>query len=1132
MADTELVDAEARRRAVDPQLSCIVRAPAGSGKTELLIQRYLALLGSVQRPDEILAITFTRKASAEMVQRVLAALRQADDPLDAGGSEHTKLTRQLAQSVLANDRARGWHLLQHTDQLQIKTIDSFNASLVKSMPWLTRLGGLPQINERSEVLYRQAVVKVIHLRHSQVELNEAIKCLLLHLDNRLDILQDMLLKLLARRDQWLRHLLPSGGDGYGQLRVELEAALAQVVDGFLQQLLASIHPSLQQQLLQLGAFAAQHCARTDRPLCVLQQFSDPAQLFPRANVDDLELWRGLADLLLTAEGQWRKRPDKNCGFPAGKEQPHASMKKSMTALLEMLSTSGASTGLWQLVRQLPQPQYSEPQWQTLQALLVVLPQTVAQLWLEFSASGQVDFVEIAVRARQALVDSGNPTEQLLALDQRLQHILVDEFQDTSWLQCELLQTLTSGWQQGDGRSLFIVGDPMQSIYRFREAEVGLFLRAGIEGVNGIKLQQLQLRANFRSQQGIVDWVNSSFVNIFPPHEDAASGAVSYAHAQAVKPCLSADAVQIKIDNALDMHTEAAHVCVLVQQIVQHNPEQSIAILVRSRTHLRAILPQLRTAGVSYQAQDIDPLSQRSAVSDAVALTRALLHRGDHLSWVTVLRAPWCGLSLADLLIFQCQTDSDLLQMMQEQTLLNQLSADGRLRVQSIVPVLLSSVAQRGRCTLRQLVEETWLHLRGPECYAATECDDVEQLLLLLEKLDYGGDLHSFEQLEEELNSLFHASTADATMVQVMTIHRAKGLEFDHVILPGLGKRARSDDKILLRWQEHAKYGLLLAPMAARAEKISDPIYAMLEQLDKSKGDYEVARLLYVAVTRAKRHIYLFGRAEINKDDELFPAKGSLLEQLWPAVQHQLTMITGADSVAGQNSMQNIAPLGFWRLSTPQTNFVVASEYSQQRAAGAQSVLPKLVQRTPAVVGTVAHAWLEYLVNHDGYCWSGADIAELLANILAQLTNAGVAKGLCRQYAQQIVEMLQTTVASSRGNWILKPHQQSCCEFAISAIDDEQNLQNLIVDRTFVVDDERWIIDYKTSSPAAGKSHASFYAQQDQHYRKQLETYAFYLGQLYPEYKCRCALYFPVLDGWYELKNLPARGQKHQLDLFE
>ncbi len=98
--------------------------------------------------------------------------------------------------------------------------------------------------------------------------------------------------------------------------------------------------------------------------------------------------------------------------------------------------------------------------------------------LVFGERGQVDFTEVAQGAVRALGDPDAPTDLLLSLDVRIKHILVDEFQDTSISQWELLERLTAGWQPDDGRTMFVVGDPMQSIYRFREAEVGLFLRRG------------------------------------------------------------------------------------------------------------------------------------------------------------------------------------------------------------------------------------------------------------------------------------------------------------------------------------------------------------------------------------------------------------------------------------------------------------------------------------------------------------------------------------------------------------------------------------------------------------------------------------------------------------------------------
>src|SRR5262249_25942130 len=112
-------------------------------------------------------------------------------------------------------------------------------------------------------------------------------------------------------------------------------------------------------------------------------------------------------------------------------------------------------------------------------------------------------------------------------------ILVDEFQDTSFTQLRLLELLTSGWEPGDGRTLFVVGDPMQSIYRFREAEVGLFLRAWKAGVGGVELQPITLSANFRSQAGVVEWVNGAFAQVMPSSADVRTGAVAYSPSHAV-----------------------------------------------------------------------------------------------------------------------------------------------------------------------------------------------------------------------------------------------------------------------------------------------------------------------------------------------------------------------------------------------------------------------------------------------------------------------------------------------------------------------------------------------------------------------------------------------------------------------
>ena len=163
---------------------------------------------------------------------------------------------------------------------------------------------------------------------------------------------------------------------------------------------------------------------------------------------------------LTQNYTWRER-----GNPVPPAQQTEPLREALEALLRM-----------------PEERYTDDQWEVLGAILELLPRAAAQLKLVFAERGETDFTEIAQGAVRALGTPDNPTDLLLALDTRIKHILVDEFQDTSYSQYELLEKLTSGWERDDGRTLFVVGDPMQSIYRFREAKVALFLQAWERGL--------------------------------------------------------------------------------------------------------------------------------------------------------------------------------------------------------------------------------------------------------------------------------------------------------------------------------------------------------------------------------------------------------------------------------------------------------------------------------------------------------------------------------------------------------------------------------------------------------------------------------------------------------------------------
>ena len=198
-----VVDHEARQQVLAPDQSFIIQAPAGSGKTGLLIQRYLRLLSLVDAPEEIIAITFTRKAAAEMHGRILDALNTAMNSNVEPESEHDKTTFQLAKAALKRDLEKGWQIIENPGRLRLQTIDSLCAHLTRQMPMLARLGTQPETVDDAEHLYQQAAINTLAELESGAGWSEAIANLVFHLDNDLPRIKNLIVDMLKKRDQWL-----------------------------------------------------------------------------------------------------------------------------------------------------------------------------------------------------------------------------------------------------------------------------------------------------------------------------------------------------------------------------------------------------------------------------------------------------------------------------------------------------------------------------------------------------------------------------------------------------------------------------------------------------------------------------------------------------------------------------------------------------------------------------------------------------------------------------------------------------------------------------------------------------------------------------------------------------------------
>lgn len=1120
-----VADAAERDRAIDPLASFCVSAPAGSGKTELLIQRYLGLLSRVQRPEQVLAITFTRKAAAEMRERVMQALREAAEGIPVA-SAHQGKTRALAQDALAADSRLGWRLVSDVSRLNIKTIDSFCLSLTRQMPVLSLFGGQATPVDDANALYEEAVDELFAMLDSRHAVTADLRALLGHFHNDWERVRTLLVNMLGRRSQWALYI--GVRDDPGQSERYLVAAVEQLVRDELTALstLFQVHRA---RLLELMQYAA---ANLGQPV---------PEAFPGSELADIGLWRALRNMLLTSEGRWRKKPNKLQGFPAKGSSEEAALRLEQVAalLVELAELEGAEDALNE-VALLPEMGAGQTSWRLVVHLAHMLPILAAQLLLVFRRRGAVDHTQVAQSALAALGDDDAPTDLALRLDYRIEHLLVDEFQDTSVNQFELIRKLTRGWPEHNAanpqnpRTLMIVGDAMQSIYGFRDANVGLFFRARDEGFDGLPLEHVQLQCNFRSDAAVIEWVNQTFQRAFPAVDDISTAQVKYSPATAVRPSGQGAAVELHGFVGEDnQDAEVGFICDAIERQVCAG-ETGIAVLGRQRKHLQLISARLKSLGVPFQAQELDSLSASPVVSDLLNLCYALANDADRVAWLALLRAPWAGLALPDLLTvakYNCVQEQGrgepIFATLCRDDMLSLLSDEGAVRVAHLRSALSLARAKRDRLALRAWIELAWISLGGPAAAAVeTDLEDAESFLRLLEQADSLRIGFDPAWLEERVERQYMSGGDPDCPVQLMTLHKAKGLEFDRVYIPRLNGVGRGNERELLRWDEHSDaHGNTTFLLAANDMSDSDSpsLYHYLGELGKRKQRREATRLMYVGATRAVRQLHL--SAGINwdekKDVAREPPAGSLLATIWPAFRSSM-QLHETEQVPGEQERQSVLR----RLARDS----LPCEYLQPASLPRDNFPERADNHFERTLGTVVHLALEELsalgelperaVEADMCRWrsalqEGGLHGETLANALARLREA-----------------IDTTLADREGGrWLLDSgHLDARSEWALTCVgerfradDRERGPEtpgNLIIDRCFIDKDsgERWIVDYKTSGPADGETEQAFLEQEVETYRDQLRRYREAVSELCDE-PVRCALYFTSLGRLHELRDL-------------
>ena len=1140
-------DAAARALALDTTQSFLVEAPAGSGKTGLLIQRFLRLLtsASVEDPRQVLAITFTRKATSEMLDRVLTQLTAA-----ASGAPSQTATpfevglHELAKAVLARDAQLGWNLLDNPGRLNIRTIDSLSQEIASALPILSGSGGAQFPTDDPVPLFAEAARRtVMLLGGDDAALTTAIQTLLLHRDGNLANCEDLIATMLGTRDQWgslvpltQQHL----DDGYLDETVlpKLDRALEQVICRALSEIASAMPQSVLRRLCNLTAQMGnlEGYEGDPNPLAAYARNGTP----PEPHHPHLEHWQALVHLLLTKNGGFRASKGinkRNIAFQI--ESQHT---RELVEIIDIIRDAEPLRITLCGVRNLPPAQYPRDQWPVTKALFRVLARALTELQLVFADRGECDFTEVGLLARTALRNDSALDDLAAASGSRLQHLLVDEVQDTSTGQYEFIQLLTHRWD-GHSQTVFLVGDPKQSIYMFRQARVERFLSTlHSRRLGDIPLTTLRLTANFRSQPQLVQSFNADFAEIFSgaPSQSASSvevrwNDIPYTPAHAVRNGIGAriwHTNPIPADGELDPNLHPSHIRDLIQ-VWRAKPlpagrtkPWSIAVLVRNRSHLVQVVSALKQSpAIPYRAVEIDSLAERPEILDLVALTRALLHPADRTAWLALLRSPVCGLSLADLHRVAALSPEDPIFHLLDVCGAD-LSDDGIARIQPFWQIITQALLQRGNLRLSQWVAQTWRRFDYPAYLAADALANAEAFFRLLDKIEEPGPALDLAHLSEQVAKLYAAPSPVSDGIDLLTLHKAKGLEWDVVLVPELHRLGGRNSSPLLSWLETSPEHLaddsiasgILAPISSKGAATGQ-LNTWMRSVESAREAAERKRLFYVASTRAREELHLFAAPKRLKSGEIRPVSGSLLHAAWPAAaqhfdaptlempQPDRPAILQSIAASGPRTIQRIRQLPLSAIHSSLSPLPFPSFPRPEGSFSSRSL------------GNTLHTFLDLLAARLAAKATPtqllAELATWQPRIASVLRASGLSAAEIGAHTTSVVRGLSNSLNDSIGQWLLSPNAEAASEFSFTSVGDR--LTTFRLDRTFLAGptplstaiSHRWIVDYKTADHGAGDLEAFLAAQRAQ-YAPQLETYARQLASTVQQ-PIQLALYYPMLS---------------------
>ncbi|MEO6238891.1 MAG: UvrD-helicase domain-containing protein [Vicinamibacterales bacterium] len=848
-------DAAAREFARDPAQNVVLEASAGTGKTSVLVTRYVNLLARGIDPANILAITFTRKAAAEMRERIIRDLR-----------------RSAEQSTF--DRGRWAAVRDRLGDIQISTIDAFCLALLREFPLEADLDPGFGLADETEVprLVDQSLDSslAIFIGLAKNEPDLALVLAQLGLTRTREGLAYLLQRRLVAWDVLDRFL------ARGAANLDADAVCRQAVRDLIE-LFSGVAGGLETFLAE-GPIQQPRFQLLAQDLRRLESFTSAGNATVRGLLNRVERH------LLKADGKPRSidriHPYKGEDYPS----PQAGKRHRQEALR-------LGPPLHSILRRFSRD------------LNVVLARGVRRMFAIALAQYKkalherslLDFSDVLQRAVDLLARMDEFSQSRYRLEGRYQHVLVDEFQDTSRKQWELISLLVKAWGEGLGLatqpSIFIVGDRKQSIYRFRDAEVAVLREAAgfIDALRPGSTARRTIARSFRAVPDLLAFVNDLFAEIgqnarraddfkydaddrFPVQDEAESagagdaartppalGIVTGADAEECAAAVAAEIGRIlREDTVRDKQTGIARAV----------KPGDIGILFRSRASHREFESALESAAIPTYVYKGLGFFDADEIKDLSALIRFLANPLSELRAASFLRSRFVRLSDNALALLAPRL-SAALTAAEAPSALDSLSADDRLALEQArrhVPGWLDRVDRVPPADLiEQLIPDTAYayELRGSRRLQAWE--NVKKMRGLIRRIQNRG-YATLARIADHLDSLTAGDESNAVIealdaVNLMTVHASKGLEFPVVFVVNLAKGASGFPR----------------PVRVSGEEVSvGPFVSESDDEERFREREETKRLMYVALTRARDRLYL---GTVLKDGAFAIGRGSLADVL-------------------------------------------------------------------------------------------------------------------------------------------------------------------------------------------------------------------------------------------------------------